>query len=213
MGLGIVDTKSQRDNLILEGLTILNKEAEIFVNRYMLRRFMSKEDIEDMKSDCIIEIINKIESYDPTKAKLGTYLGPRIKGSFKDFLRKQDTVKKGETKYFIETFHKEIVELFSLDSKGVTVFLKNLKIPNEHLKEICFNISDDDSILNYHLFESLIDLPDKRIYILLGYYILDKNIKELADELDLSAKSGWIYKLKRDSLKYLKETLTERGYL
>jgi len=208
-----MNPKFLRDKYILDGLEILDKEYEVFVNKYYLKRYMSKEDLEDMKSDVMIEMIHAIDRFDPSKSKLSTFLSPRLKGAFKDCIRKESKIREKEIKLFLEKVSNDLDEALSAEPQKISECLKNFHITDAQYKDICIEISEDDVILNHHLFDSLLQLPEKRVYIILGYFILDKSIKEIADDLNLSASSGWVYKLKRQSVEHLKEILKTKGVL
>jgi len=46
-------------------------------------------DIEDLKQEAVLIVLNSLESYDPSRGKISTYITLKINSNLKDLLRKQ----------------------------------------------------------------------------------------------------------------------------
>ncbi|MCK9369461.1 hypothetical protein M0R04_05945 [Candidatus Dojkabacteria bacterium] len=198
--------KSKRDELIKEGTLIVDKLLSCFTKKHHLYAFMSKEDIEDMRSACIVEIITRIDCFDSSRdVKLLTYLYPRINGFFKDYLSKEIRHRKTETGFILDRLSEVIDNYLDFSSEQAIQYLKN--------ETMCIGTINDDisTILSNELRKSLSELDKEMVYVILGVYILNKNIIAIAKELDYSETSGWVYKIKKKALVRLKESLEKKG--
>ena len=68
-------------------------------------------------------------------------------------------------------------------------------------------------IINYALYEIIKILPQLSstgLYVLLSYYILEKPIKEITEELGYSSRSGWVYKIREEALEKIKEQINKK---
>lgn len=198
-----------RNTIVIKALPAINKEVTYFTNKYRLKSFMSSEEIEDMKSDCIVHIIKLIEEkFDVNKkVKVFTYIQPRIIGFLKDHIRLRQ--REARQKEVIQGVINTIDILFSMKRKAITMYMKNLNIDKDKcIQEMYIDMADMeyDDLLN-----CVCEMPKDSIYIVVAYYLMDKNIKTIAEELDVSATSGWVYKIKKEALKYLKKRLIEKG--
>jgi len=195
--------KKKRNKYINEILPILDNDFEYFVFNYGLYNYMSLEDMEDMKSECLVAIIETIEKFDVKRGvKLTTYIRPRINGFFKDYLRKNSSNR-----------HKEIA--FFTNQKNT---IDELNYCNEYKKKLVLNNEntaiDLKVIVNkpfdYCLLVFIFGLPDKQLYLIIEHYFYNKSIKELTEELELNYDAGWLYQIRRKALSNLKNVLDNR---
>lgn len=207
-------TPSLREERILYSVELIDKELSIFSSKYKISKFMSKQDIEDMRSGCILEIIQAIDRFDESKnVKLITFLCPRIRGFFKDFLRKENKIKYISISDLVESMGPKIDKVFSLDNNNINDYLNDLKLDNIDYQTIYLDITKAERTLSEQITDSLIGMPAIRSYIILSYYILDNSIKEISEELGVNYSSGWVHKLKRKSLEMLRDKLKSKGVL
>jgi len=209
-------TQIKRKTLILEGYKLVEKVHAIFVNKYQLYKYLSPDDLADMKQDCVVEMIKAVDRYDSKRGvKLTTYLNPRLQGFFKDQLKKQAKARAlRQTDYLDITLDFvccEIDEVLSLNREQATIRLDQLNISNDVIQDILLDISDNSD--SYEIFDSLASLPDTRIYIILGYYVMNKSIKELSKELGFSPDTGWVYRMKREGIVKLQSLLIDKRIL
>jgi RNA polymerase sigma factor (sigma-70 family) len=205
------DSKNPRDSLILNGLAILDRELIFFKHKANLKRVMSDEDIEDMRGECVLDMIKTVKRYDPSRGTvLSTFLTPRIKGSFKDYLRKQSKYKQIRLDSMSKSIVEEIHKVMETDKSTITVQLDMLDVTDDTFHDILIDMGTTDAELVGNLYETILSLPDIRVYILLSYYVMNKGIKEIAEELDMSPSSGWIYRIKRQSVQHIKKELESK---
>lgn len=210
-----VMTKQELDKFILEGVSILDNELDFFKSRYNLCKFMSIQDIEDMRSDCILCLIDTIKRFDVERNfKLATFIRPRIKGFFKDYLKKENRNKILYQDFMDINIPNRIEHIKRLNKNQLDSLVSTLDLSNDKIKEIDQCLKDlDITDFSEELINGISSLDKKRLYIIVGYYFLDKDIKDIADELGFSDNSGWIYKVKRKAIKQLKERLfNDNGY-
>jgi RNA polymerase sigma factor (sigma-70 family) len=199
---------TDREQLILQATRYIDKELSYTKVKYSLKRFMSKEDLEDMRSDCILEIIKYIQKFDPERGlQLQTYIMPRIRGFFVDFIRKDSRLKKLEEELIIERIEKEVTSILQLPISVVNNKLKNLHLPSSNIRELYIQLFDTGIFSNECLIENILKLSNKRAYIILSLYVLNKSVKEVSYELGFSPTSGWVYRIHKQCLEKLKEKL------
>ena len=203
-----------RNTQILYGVELIDKELSVFSAKYRISKFMSHQDIEDMRSGCILEVIQAIDRFDESKnVKLITFLSPRIRGYFKDFLKKENKIKYISITDLVETISPKIDKVFSLDDAYINNYLNELNLENIDYQTIYIDITKAEKTLSDQVIESIISMPTVRSYIILSYYILDNSIKEISEELGVNYSSGWVHKLKRKSLEMLRDKLKSKGVL
>lgn len=205
-----------REKQILEGLELVKKVHSIYKLKYALYKKMSKEDLDDMLQDCIVEMIRAVDRFDENRGvKLLTYLNPRIRGSLTDTLRKLSKESAMRQPAFmdvsIDFICGEIDNIMSLNKDQAYIKLDKLNLSEDYIQDIFIDISSDSQ--SYEIFDSLTDLPDVRIYIILSYYVMNKSIKEISKELGFNPDTGWIYRLKREGIDKLKELLIDKKIL
>lgn len=216
-------TQEQRNKLVTNGIEIVNKIYSWFTYRYNLYSYMSKEDLEDMKQDAIVEMLYVVDNkFDETKKnKLSTYLTPRITGFFKDHIKKLLQRKDIDISLVLinDTVPNELT-----DNLCSFINVDSLKI--EQLQDMlsCLGISDPDiinDILNEsckypelnEILQAMTCITHNTKVIILSYYLLDKSIVEIARLLDLNPDTGFIYRVKRQGIQQLKDELKLRGIL
>ena len=80
----------QRNNLVVQSLGTIYNEVYRFVGKYNLTRFMSQEEVEDMRSSCVLHMIPLISKYDANKkSSLKTYVCRRSKWFLLDYIKKE----------------------------------------------------------------------------------------------------------------------------
>lgn len=205
-----------REERILSGLELVTKIHNIYTHRYQLFKRFSKDELDDMKQDCVVEMIYAVDRFDPSRnVKLSTYLNPRIQGFFKDELKKSSKLRMLQQTDLVDVSFdfvcKEIDEVLSLNKDQAYLRLDSLNLSNDNIQDILLDVSSDQN--SYEIFDSLTLLPDIRIYIILSYYIMNKSIKELSKELGFNPDTGWIYRMKREGIKKLKELLVHKKIL
>ena len=122
---------------LMQAIVILDKELSYFISKYNLFAFMSKEDIEDMRSDCIVVLIGTVKKFDPSLGyKLGTYIRHRIKGFFKDYLKKENKIRTIAVSYDNAEVKKEISNVLRLTEDEASKYLDKLNLNKEKYKEI-----------------------------------------------------------------------------
>ena len=194
--------------LVNEGIKIVNILFNKFITTYHPYQYLSKEDLEDIKQDTYIVMLKEIERYDG-RNKLSTFLTQRIKGCFIDCLRSIGRQKEKEANLLLENVYTNINSILGMREEEFICYLNMLNLPNNTFKEAFFEISNEQ--YTNEILEAIFNLPSKRIHILLGYYLLDKSIKDISAELGFNEDSGWVYKMKRESVERLQKILIEKG--
>lgn len=192
-----------------ESLKILKKEFSFFVAKYMVYKYMSKEDMEDMKSESTLFLLQTLPKFDESKnVKLSTFLGNRLTGFFKDYVEKflkikyinfSDSNKEDWTK------KPEITDNVNVENEAINL------IKSIILQEYQQEFSIEDIKTTNDTLSVLGDVSDEGLYIVLGYYIFNKKIKEIAEEMGVSPTSGWVYKMKKRTLEIIKQKLNTKG--
>lgn len=205
------DTSHTRHDAILEGLKVLDKELSFHNAKYGVKRFMSDHDIEDMRGDAIVEMIAAVDRYDPSKnATLKTFISVRMRGFFKDYFRKESKYKNIRLEEKSEEMSDSIHNVMNMDITKAVIILDELNIGNEVYHNMYLDIDNTDPELSQTLYDTLVELPDIKVYVILSYYILNRGIKDIAKELGMSETSGWIYRIKRQSIKYIKDQILNK---
>jgi len=201
-------SKTNRENAILEGLELLERTLSIFLKKHSLYSMLSKEDIEDIKSEATINMIQAVDRFDKKKnVKLSTFLYSRLMGSFKDSLNTM--VGKGNINIQSSIDSKistQIENIFNLSPNQAIAMCKNIKI---HDIAMCEN---DMAFITQNLFYSISKLPDIKAYVLLSFYTLDKSVREISEDIGLSETSGMVYRIKRNAIQTLKQELKNKGF-
>ena len=206
-----------RKDRILEGFELVKKLHNIYIHRYQLFRYMSKDDLEDIRQDCVVEMIHAVDRFDVSKnVKLTTYLNYRIQGFFKDvfkhYAKQRQLSNKDTLDISLDFVCKEINEILDLNKKQAFLYFSELNVSKkDSIKNVLLDISYTQD--SYEIFDSLTSLPDSRIYIILGYYIMNKSIKEISQELGFGPDTGWVYRMKRESIAKLQKLLIKKKML
>lgn len=167
-----------RPSAIATGINIVDRYYKKMCYLYSLPQYMPYEDLQDMKHECVLEMILAIDRYKDGPATIKTFLTHRVKGFFIDFLRGRTRRKKLED------------ELAMLDQ------------PDEVLPaEIMFNVSKQELLVG------ISKLPPLQATIIEQHFLLGKSVETVAEELGYCKSSGWIYRLIKDALRRLEITL------
>jgi len=203
----------QKNNLIQEGIVIVNKLFNSFVHTHRLKAFLSKEDLEDMKQDCYVEMIEVVNNkFKPCKGyKLSTYLTPRITGFMKDHIGNILKRQEPDNEFAIEIFASKIRSMVDLPQQQISLEVEKLGLTNCQIEDLMLDLSRYEN--GYEIVESLAKLPEACLTVILGYYILRQSIQELSVQYGFSSEAGWLYKIKREGIEMLKRTLKEKGVL
>lgn len=206
-------TPTSRNTLIDEGMDATNKLFNSFVKTHRLRTFLSREDLEDMKQECLIEMIKVIDDkFDAKKGfKLATYLTPRLVGFMKDYIGSIIKRREPDNETAVELFAAKIKSVVDLPRDQVSLEVDRLELTNNQVENLMLDLSQYED--GYEIVEALTSLPDACLTVILGYYILDQSIHELSEQYGLSHDAGWLYQVKRDGIETLKQILRDKGVL
>ena len=197
--------KITRQEYIEDGLKTLNYLFNRFVTSHRLFQYMSKEELEDMKQDAVIEMINTIDKFEPERGlMLTTYITPRIIGFFKDFLKQRARI--CVINMDITTVSPNCLAYEPLFNEQIIAYFNELNLSETDIKNIWFNITDQ--LATYQILNAISTLPDNKIYLLLSYYIYHKKIQDIVKDLGFKS-SGWVYRMKRDAIKHLRKQLAK----
>lgn len=200
-----------QNKLTKEGIEIVNKLCNKSIAKYFLNSYMSKEDLQDMRQECYIEMLSVIKRYDPKKAKLGTYLTPRINGYIKDYIEKYNKNKYPDDELAVELLEAKILRVKNMTERQITVELDNLHITDYSVKSLLLDLSSCEDA--YEVFDALFSLQNQRLSVILGYYVLNHSMKDLTTHKGLSTTSNRLYQIKKDGIEKLKQILREKRVL
>jgi RNA polymerase sigma factor (sigma-70 family) len=204
-------TKIKREELILEGLNVVDSTLNYAIGKYHLTSFMSKEDIEDLRQEGVVEMIKAVdERYNPKRGvALSTFLTHRMRGFCKDYLKKRSKTRWRESTQATEIVNENISRVFDLNREQALVVFNKLNLTSKSVQNFVLNVTED----SYEIFESLKSsgASDAYIYILLSFYVLDRSVKNIAKEFNVSPRR--IYQIKKETLRILKQKLVEKGIL
>ncbi len=195
---------SSQTELQYKGIEVVNKLFNLVNSKFRLSCYMSKEDMEDMKQDGFVEMLEYIKKFDPKRGyKLDTFLSKRILGFFIDYLKRHYYRQILNSVQYIDDIKENICQIFNIDRKQVNLTLDKIKSNETDIKKLIFDTSigpESELILDY-----ILKLPDIKIYVIIAYYYLDKPIKEIAEELGFDPTTGWVHQLRRQSINKLRE--------
>lgn len=206
--MGLLMNIKQRNDLVVKSLGTIYNEVYRFVGQYGLRRFMSQEEVEDMRSSCVLHMIPVIGKFNINKnAKLKTYVCTRSKWFLLDYIKKEWKIKKLETDYAVEKVASKVNEVFILSEKQAEKMFSSYSLTSDNVKELYAQMCDVGLFPNQELFNAMNKLSNKRIYVLLSFYVLNKSVKEISNQLGLSETSGWVYRMRKYCIEHLQEQL------
>ena len=194
-----------RNDYTKEGMKTVNIIFTMFKNRHHLYNVLSKEELEDMRQEGMLEMLLRLKSFEPQRGlALSTYLSPRILGTFKDYIKKEVT---REKKRSIISLWIQLDEKKDKDHNAdipLILRLKDLKITKKLTKDIDIDIRE---IENHNILGALSSLSDREQYIIISYYILNRKTKDIAEEIGYSL--AWVSSIKTKGIEKLKKLLTE----
>ena len=116
---------------------------------------MSKEELEDMRQEGILGMLQKINNFEPQRGfTIATFLSQRILGTFKDYVKKEIT---REKRNLIISKQMKIDKFLNTpstkeDLSQYVLTLKNLKITKKLTKNLDINIEEID---NHNIIETI----------------------------------------------------------
>lgn len=167
-----------RFDAIATGMNIVDKYYKKMCYLYSLPQCMPPEDLQDMKHECVLEMIMAIDRYTAGPATIKTFLTHRVRGFFIDFLRGRTRRKK-------------------LEGKLIASEQSDCALP----MELMFNISKQDLLVE------IAKLPPLQATVIEQHFLFGKSIEVIAEELGYHKSSGWVYRLIKSALKQLETTL------
>lgn len=205
--------KQCRANYTQEGITATDKLFSSFVRTHRLKTFMSKEDLEDMKQDCYVEMLDVVNNkFDPCRGcKLSTYLTPRLVGFMKDYTGAVIKRHEPDNEFAIEIFATKIKSVVELPQQQLFIEIEKLGLSNNQIEDLMLDLSKYEN--GHEIVEALAELPEACLTVILGYYILNQSIYNLSVKYGFSSDAGWLYKIKREGIETIKKILREKGVL
>ena len=202
-----------REELLNEGMDTTVKLFNTFVKQHKLRSFMSREDLEDMKQECLIEMIKVVdEKFDPSRGyRLATYLGPRINGFMKDYIGLLVKHREPDNEVAVELFTARISHVVRMPKPQVQAEIDKLNLGDDQVKDLMLDLAHFKD--GFEIVEALTSLPDSSLTVILGYYVLNQSIQELSEQHGFDPGAGWLSKIKREGIETLKQILREKGVL
>jgi len=199
-----------RNDLIMQGMDVVNGVYGHCLKKYRLYMYLSVDELADLKQDCMVEMIRIIdEKFKPELGfKLSTYLSPRLHGFVKDYIEKITTERCPDVGNTLELLDAKMQMFKSLPTSQIHISAQ--EIPTGELESLVIEIQSQESEA-YEIIDAMLSLPEHRLEVLFGYYFLNKTIRELSEEKGIDPSTGWIYRLRREGIKLLKEALKERG--
>ena len=205
--------QNKRNLLIFEGIQIVNSIVGSCMKRYQLHLYMSREDLQDLKQECLICMIGCIDrkenSFDPNKGQLSTFLSPRIHGFIKDYIDKFQKAKYINLPEVREMLKYKMEKLRHMPLTQVK--LEGTTLTNDKATELVFEIATSEH--TYAIMEAMMQLPELRRGVLFSYYCMNQSVREIAIAQGVSHQAGWVYQLRKEGLKMLKDILHEKGVL
>lgn len=204
----------QRNEFFGELLPFINNEISIFVYKNRLNYVMSREDIEDMQSYVYLEALKALKRYNAEyQVTPKTFINQRVLGAMKDFISQNKEVSDREEVLIVEKVASDLDAALELPLSDIEKILQANDLSSEETKEIILELLEADEFSNIDLLEVLISLPENRLKLIYSFFVLEKSMKEIADNLNLSYESGWVYRLKNKCLKELRMKLNKKGVI
>ncbi len=196
----------ERDRLILENLPLVKKVASKIYYR------LPKGDIEfdDLVNVGVIGLIKAIERYDKDKAKFSTYAYIKIRGEILDYLRSLDIVPRTIRDKIKKEPPIEEGKPVPLSNTAVMVSIEKALSSDESLKIVDTLVSDkntpEEEVIKEDQKEKLLEaielLNEKEKKVLQMLYFEEKDLKTVAQELDISVSR--VSQIKHEAIKKLK---------
>lgn len=197
-----------REKKINIGIDLADRYLSIAIKKYNLIHYMSKEDIEDMRQDCVVQVIEAVNRY-RGGVKLTTFLVPRICGFYIDYIRKRSSNRRHENMYYYQQtaifkdqdFTSKFLPIVLMTDEQAMEYLDGLDI-NDDIYNIIGNLPHSNEFISImSTFSSI------KVYVILNHFILNKSIKKISSELGFSYSGGRAYKIKREVVDQVKKMM------
>lgn len=171
---------------------------------------MSEEDLQDMEQEAMLVMLKTYEKYDNTKSQFNTFLTPRIKGFYIDYLEKEGFIGKIKSEQVMDLLSEEIENVFQTPDDETEELLARLHLVLDDIQGMVSDLSEDElmSDIKYSLYA----LPKVKLKIVVSYFVLNKSIKEISKELGYDENSGWVYKMKKQAVDKIRQQLKSKGF-
>ena len=201
--------KKEREKLILENISLVKKVASKIYYR------LPKGDIEfdDLVNVGVIGMMKAIEKYDSDKAKFSTYAYIKIRGEILDYLRSLDIVPRTVRDKIKKEPPLEEGKSVPLSNTAVMVSIEKALSSDESLKIVDTLVSKretpEEEVIKEDQKEKLLQaidlLSEKEKKVLQMLYFEEKDLKSVADEINVSVSR--VSQIKSEAIKKLKSIL------
>ncbi|WP_293446486.1 sigma-70 family RNA polymerase sigma factor [Persephonella sp.] len=201
--------KKEREKLILENISLVKKVASKIYYR------LPKGDIEfdDLVNVGVIGLMKAIEKYDSDKAKFSTYAYIKIRGEILDYLRSLDIVPRTVRDKIKKEPPLEEGKSVPLSNTAVMVSIEKALSSDESLKIVDTLVSKretpEEEVIKEDQKEKLLQaidlLSEKEKKVLQMLYFEEKDLKSVADEINVSVSR--VSQIKSEAIKKLKSIL------
>jgi len=199
-----------RDKLILENLPLVKKVASKIYYR------LPKGDIEfdDLVNVGVIGLIKAIEKYNKDKAKFSTYAYIKVRGEILDYLRSLDIVPRTVRDKIKKEKPVEEGKSVPVSNTAVMVSIEKALSSDDSLKIIDTLVSSketpEEEVIREDQKEKLLEaiqmLSEKEKKVLQMLYFEEKDLKSVAEEIDVSVSR--VSQIKSEAVKKLRNFLT-----
>lgn len=196
--------KKNRDELIKKGIIVVDIILNKMIYPLRLNNFMSPEDIEDMRQEGMLQMIEIIDNrYDPEKkVQIDTYLSRSLEGFFLNYTKKEYKRQKAESQQVDD--YVELLNSSVLDTEFCFLFDKY-----PHVKILFDNLELDskETHLLMEILEYINELPENLYNVVIEHYFFGKTIVQIEKEMNYSNNSGWVNKMKNEAINKLKQKI------
>lgn len=206
----MVQTIYYQNDLIQQGLHIIDILVNNEINRGCLYLYMAKEDLEDMRSECKLIFLKHLPEYKKDKTKLSTFMSPIIIGCCKDFNRKFLRRKKMETQINVGQIQKNIQYMESIQFIELNLLLENYDCIKKEFKPLFIKALKEEfsnMSLNFHVINKIFELNDNFVILLLSSFIFENNLKKVNEELGLKITVSRLSQIRKKIIKQLKQKI------
>ena len=206
----MIPTIYYQNDLIQQGLHLIDIIVNNEINCGCLYLYMAKEDLEDMKSECKLIFLKHLVKYKKDKTKLSTFMSPIIIGCCKDFNRKFLRRKKMETQINIEQIQKNIQYMESIQFIELNLLLENYDCIKKEFKPLFIKVLKEEFFnmsLNFSVIKKIFGLNDDFIILLLSSFIFENNLKKVNEELGLNITTARLSQIRKKIIKQLKQKI------
>ncbi len=206
-------TISERNRELEKLYPKFRTKINVLVNRYGLKLFLSKEDIEDLFSDTMLMLIEKVSRFDPERSNFSTYMQNWNEWLFLRNLRDTKQLYKMEKtiqeQYLIDFLSMEIEQVMEMKTKDIIITLELIGKEDKRKKEETVVLSVNSEEEKF-IWEAVQCLPEDKLYVLMCYYVLQHTIENIAESLSVSPTSGWVYRQRAKAINIVKNKLKEK---